>query len=168
MNPLLSERLIIDIAHGGTSSEALDWIVSEVALPALPFLHGTSLENGLLRGELRVNVPLFGEVSLPFVCQTERRPNGALLHAATLADWPETARAWLELSGEATSSPSGLRVELRFVAHIRWPASRTVGDAAFAKMASKTAERTLRRVTAALPAALQAAADASTTVAAPR
>ncbi|MDO4262967.1 MAG: DUF3809 domain-containing protein [Deinococcus sp.] len=142
----------------GDRAAALAWAqAADQALAQVTFLQDVRLDGQTLHGELRVPVPLLGDITLPFVSRLEAIPNGAALTPQAL---PER-RGWVEVRGQAVVGDSegrSTRVELSFdfQAFLRLPDSGNLGGAAFEKMVRATAQRTIERVLAELPGQLQA------------
>ncbi|WP_261663175.1 DUF3809 domain-containing protein [Deinococcus sp. Marseille-Q6407] len=151
--------------HPGAPAAALAWAqAAEQSLGQVTFLQDVQLSGQapdprLLSGELKVPVPLLGDITLPFLSELALTPAGATLTPQPL---PER-RGWVEVRGLAAVGPaaaggSGTPVELSFdfQAFLRLPDSGNVGGVAFEKMVRATAQRTLKRVMAELPGQLQA------------
>ncbi|ADY25427.1 hypothetical protein Deipr_0254 [Deinococcus proteolyticus MRP] len=148
------------LTHPGTPAEALAWAQAPGrALVQVDFLQDVQLSGAHLSGELRVPVPLLGEITLPFVSRLDTAPSGASLTPQPL---PER-RGWVEVSGQATvgePAPAGggtpVELSFDFQAFLRLPDSGNLGGAAFEKMVRATAQRTIERVLVGLPEQLQA------------
>lgn len=147
------------LSHPCGPAEALAWArAADTALSQVDFLQNVQRTGDTLSGELRVPVPLLGEVTLPFVSVLYTTPHGAGLTPQPL---PER-RGWLEITGTAeiaeqsSAGTTPVQLHFDFQAHLRLPESGNVGGAAFEKMVRATAQRTIERVLAELPQQLQA------------
>lgn len=144
----------------GDRAAALAWAqAADRALAQVTFLQDVRLDGQTLHGELRVPVPLLGDITLPFVSQLEAIPHGAALTPQAL---PER-RGWVEVRGEAAVAQAAqatgstpVELSFDFQAFLRLPDSGNLGGAAFEKMVRATAQRTIERVLAELPGQLQA------------
>lgn len=150
------------LTHPGSPAAALAWAqAADEALARVTFLQDVRLEGETLSGELRVPVPLLGEITLPFVSVLARTDTGASLTPQPL---PER-RGWVEVTGtaavaqEAAAGGTPMQLSFDFQAHLRLPDSQNVGGAAFEKMVRATAQRTIERVLAELPGQLQASME---------
>lgn len=149
------------LPYAGSTEDALAFLRDPArSLARVRFLRGLNVAGNLLRAELLVNVPLLGEVALPFQSRLLETPGGAALLPQPLAE-----RLWAELSGEGTvtDTPEGVQLHyaLRLRAHLELPQAEKWGGVAFEKMLRETARRTLSRVTQEFPAGVQAAMNAS-------
>ena len=123
------------------------------ALSTVRFLREVQVSGAQISGVLAVQLPLLGEVTLPFVSVLEDTPAGARLLPQSL----DHERAWLEVAGEGTLITGQLRYVFEFRAHLDMPAADKWGGAAFEKMVQAAASRTMSRVAQDLPRALAAA-----------
>lgn len=123
------------------------------ALAGVRFLRDVQVSGAEVRGVLAVQLPMVGEVTLPFFSVLENTDRGARLVPQGI----QNERAWLEVEGEGVLS--GLLLEYAFVfrAHLDIPAAEKWGGSAFEKMVQAAASRTMARVTQELPRALAAA-----------
>ena len=127
------------------------------ALSKVRFLREVQVSGQTISGVLAVQLPLLGEVTLPFVSVLEDTPTGARLLPQAI----EQERAWLEVVGEGKLLTGQLGYVFEFRAHLDTPAADKWGGAAFEKMVQAAASRTMSRVAQDLPRALAAAlADA--------
>ena len=125
------------------------------SLSRVRFLRGLSFDGTVVRAEMLVNVPMFGEIALPFestLVSTER--------GARLVDCPLEDRAWAAVRGEGEVVDGELRYRLVFRAHLELPGPEKWGGAAFEKMFHAAAARTLDRVAREFPDGVRAAAGA--------
>ena len=114
------------------------------------FLRDLQVSGREVRGVLAVQLPLLGEVSLPFFSVLEDTQRGARLSPRVT----EHKRAWLEIGGDGLLSGETLQYQFVFRAHLDTPAAEKWGGAAFEKMVQAAASRTIARVAQALPRAL--------------
>jgi Protein of unknown function (DUF3809) len=122
------------------------------------FLRDLQVTGQEVRGVLAVQLPLLGEVSLPFFSVLEDTQRGARLVPQPV----EHKRAWLEVGGDGVLDGSALSYTFVFRAHLDTPAAEKWGGAAFEKMVQAAAGRTIARVAQALPRALAEALAAET------
>lgn len=123
------------------------------ALAGVSFLRNLAATSEGVSGELVVQVPLLGEVDLPFRSELHPTENGAELRPLPISG----ERAWVEVAGQAQAGAGGeMTFAFQFRAHLATPESEGWGGAAFEKMVQAAARRTLERVAAALPAGLAA------------
>ncbi|GHG00588.1 hypothetical protein GCM10017783_10890 [Deinococcus piscis] len=153
-------RQVFTLHHPGDRAAALAWArAAERALAQVTFLQDVQLDSHTLSGELRVPVPLLGEITLPFASLLTATESGADLTPQPLTE----RRGWVEVNGQAVvgepaQTAGGTPVELSFdfQAFLRLPDSGNLGGAAFEKMVRATAQRTIERVLTELPGQLQA------------
>ncbi|WP_293914846.1 DUF3809 domain-containing protein [Deinococcus sp.] len=123
-------------------------------LSRVSFLREVEVSGQEVRGVLAVQLPLLGEVSLPFFSVLENTERGARLTPQPI----EHRRAWLEVGGEgrldAELDAAALAYAFVFRAHLDTPTAEKWGGAAFEKMVQAAASRTIARVAQALPRAL--------------
>lgn len=135
-----------------------------------------------LRGELIVQLPVLGQVDLPFFSVLQTTEGGATLLPQPL----EHERAWVEVRGVAQvhclpGAPAGsaphssggtpVSFDFQFRAHLATPqtgdpteagaAGLGWGGAAFGKMVRAAAGRTLQRVASELPSGIHEAMQAA-------
>lgn len=103
-----------------------------------------------VRGVLTVQLPMLGEVTLPFLSVLEVTPLGARLLPQVL----ENERAWIEVEGQGQLLEATLAYVFVFRAHLQMPAAEKWGGAAFEKMVRAAASRTIARVAQELPRAV--------------
>lgn len=113
---------------------------------------GGASAGGQVRGELVVQVPLLGEVDLPFCSEVHETAQGAELIPQPLSG----ERAWVEVAGQARAVEGEMHFDFQFRAHLATPEAEGWGGAAFEKMVQSAARRTLERVAQALPEGLAA------------
>lgn len=141
------------LLYPGLPAAALAWAqAADRALSQVEFLQDIRLEGDLLSGQLRVPVPLLGDITLPFCSCLERRAHGAALTPQVLVG----RRGWVEVRGLAEVGPAQedgtpVTLDFDFRAHLSLPQSGNRGGAAFEKMVRATAQRTTERVLAQLP-----------------
>ncbi|WP_161880250.1 DUF3809 domain-containing protein [Deinococcus alpinitundrae] len=125
------------------------------SLARVRFLRDVQVGGAQVRGVLAVQLPMVGEVTLPFFSVLENTESGARLIPQGL----QNERAWLEVAGEGKLSGPLLELEYAFVfrAHLSIPTAEKWGGSAFEKMVQAAASRTMARVTQELPKALAAA-----------
>ncbi|MDO4244629.1 MAG: DUF3809 domain-containing protein [Deinococcus sp.] len=128
------------------------------SLAGVRFLRGLTSADGQVRGELVVQVPMLGEVDLPFCSEIHEAPQGAELRPLPLAG----ERAWVEVSGKAQAVGGEMHFDFQFRAHLATPEAEGWGGAAFEKMVQAAARRTLERVAQALPEGLAASLNSLT------
>lgn len=135
-----------------------------------------------LRGELIVQLPVLGQVDLPFFSVLQFSEEGASLLPQPL----EHERAWVEVRGVAqvhslggsqagsppdSSGSTPVSFDFQFRAHLATPqtgdspeagaAGQGWGGAAFSKMVRAAAGRTLQRVASELPGGIHEAMQAA-------
>ena len=123
------------------------------SLTRVRFLRGVQVSGTEVRGVLAVQLPMVGEVTLPFFSVLEHTGSGARLVPQDI----QNERAWLEVAGEGVLSGPLLEYAFVFRAHLNIPAAEKWGGSAFEKMVQAAASRTMARVTQELPKALAAA-----------
>ncbi len=128
------------------------------SLSRVRFLKALEVEPPEVRGVLSAQLPMLGEVTLPFFSVLEMTPQGARLRPQLLSG----ERAWLEVGGEAALVGSELEYMFVFRAHLQTPAAEQWGAAAFEKMVQAAAARTMQKVARELPPAVAAALAEST------
>lgn len=155
---ILDAAQTFSLPYAGSVEEALAFLRDPArSLARVRFLRGLHVNGDLLRAELLVNVPLLGEVALPFQSRLLDTPDGA-----RLLPQPLNGRLWAELSGDGAVSAAGgvsLHYALQLRAHLELPQAEKWGGVAFEKMLRETARRTLDRVTGEFPAGVLAAMD---------
>ena len=123
------------------------------SLAKVGFLRGLQVSGAEVRGVLAVQLPMLGEVTLPFFSVLEETEWGARLRPQMI----ENERAWLEVEGEGMLSGPELEYQFVFRAHLAMPAAEKWGGSAFEKMVQAAASRTMARVARELPKAMAAA-----------
>ncbi|AWN23482.1 DUF3809 domain-containing protein [Deinococcus irradiatisoli] len=123
------------------------------ALAKVRFLKTLEVQGSEVRGVLAVQLPMLGEVTLPFFSVLEHTAAGARLLPQPL----DNERAWLEVEGEAGLEGTELDYRFTFRAHLDTPSAEKWGAVAFEKMVQAAASRTLAKVARELPAAVAAA-----------
>ncbi|WP_027483855.1 DUF3809 domain-containing protein [Deinococcus pimensis] len=124
------------------------------SLSRVRFLRGLSFDGTVVRAELIVNVPMMGEVTLPFESEVVPTPRGARLVPRELS-----GRAWAAVDGDGDATDGELRYRLTLRAHLDLPGPEKWGGAAFEKMFHAAAARTLDRVARDFPEGVRAAAS---------
>lgn len=122
------------------------------SLSAISFLRALRFDGAVVRAELAVSIPMFGELVLPFESEVTPTPRGALLTPRELS-----GRAWAEVGGLGEAQAGQLDYRLTFRVQISMPQAEKWGGAAFEKMFQATARKTLERVTQEFPAGVRAA-----------
>ncbi|AFZ66630.1 DUF3809 domain-containing protein [Deinococcus peraridilitoris] len=122
------------------------------SLRAVSFLRALRFDGGIVRSELAVNIPMFGDLVLPFESEVTSTAQGALLTPR-----PLSGRAWAEVGGLGEVQSGQLDYHLSFRVHISMPQAEKWGGAAFEKMFQATARKTLERVAQEFPAGVRAA-----------
>lgn len=100
-------------------------------------------QGALLQGYLVAEVPLWGEVQLPFRSRIHPQGPRAYLEALPLADPPAF---WAELEGEGQAVEGGLDYRLTLRLHATWPQGEKWGGRALERLAAAAFERSVERV----------------------
>lgn len=141
------------LPYPGSEQDALAFLRDPArSLREVSFLRGLRVGGNVVRAEMTVNVPMLGELSLPFESDLSETPRGALLTPRPLA-----GRAWVEVRGEGEVREGALHYRFTFRAHVHLPTAEKWGGAAFEKMANATAHKTLEKVVREFPEGVRAA-----------
>ncbi|TSA86832.1 DUF3809 domain-containing protein [Deinococcus detaillensis] len=120
------------------------------SLAKVRFLRELAVSGHEVRGVLAVQLPMLGEVTLPFFSVLDVTPLGARLIPQAL----ENERAWIEVGGEGQLKEAALAYVFVFRAHLQMPTAEKWGGEAFEKMVRAAASRTIARVAQELPRAV--------------
>lgn len=141
------------LTYPGSEQEARSFLRDPGrSLRAVSFLRALRFDGALVRAELAVNIPMFGDLVLPFESEVTPTTRGALLTPRVLS-----GRAWAEVGGLGETQDGQLDYRLQFRVHISMPQAEKWGGAAFEKMFQATARKTLERVAQDFPAGVHAA-----------
>lgn len=145
-----------ELQHPANQKAGLAFVRNPLlALAEVRFIRDLKANKQGIQGELVVQIPVMGEVDLPFQSRLEHTSTGAKLIPISLKE-----RAWVEVAGQAVVSKTGqLDFYFQFCAHLQMPAAEGWGGAAFEKMVRAAAERTLQRVSKALPEGISKALE---------
>lgn len=148
-----------ELQHPANQQEGLAFVQDPLlALAEVRFIRNLKACKQGIQGELVVQIPVMGEIDLPFQSRLEHTSTGARLIPISLEE-----RAWVEVAGQAVVSETGqLDFHFQFCAHLQIPAAEGWGGTAFEKMVRAAAERTLQRVAKALPEGLSKALKSAT------
>ncbi|MCS7058385.1 MAG: DUF3809 domain-containing protein [Meiothermus sp.] len=118
------------------------WAPERVFAGKPPF-GALSRRGSLVEGYLLAEVPLLGQIQLPFRSRIEAQGPVARLVALPL---PEPLQFWAELAGEGQAVEDGLVYRLVLRVHAKLPEGEKWGGRALRRMAEVAFDRSVERV----------------------
>lgn len=148
---IVEAREAFELPAPADSAAALTFLRDPArSLARVRFLRELTVNGNEVRGVLAVQLPMLGEVTLPFFSVLEETELGARL----IPQASENERAWIEVEGEGQLEGATLAYVFVFRTHLQIPAAEKWGGAAFEKMVRAAASRTIARVAQELPRAM--------------